>query len=398
MTVLSALIMNLNPFRRKGRSPLELDSVPGVDWNELFDLNGFSELHKIVSGVSTRPLDTEIDAQPEDLDRPDNSGLTALWWACWFGNSNHTRILLQHGADVSNASTTPIWAALWSGSYHSLEQLLDAGASLPDWALDPLYETMVGEAPWAEERLEELLAIDKALFGRFLGVNYRSPRRLRATPLMDLAMRGPRPTRHARMRQLLELGADTELADYWGLTPLCHAIRSINTEGCKILGRAGANANVRNDTGDTILHLAIKNAVDADIIQAVSELDLSGVELSAKDHYDYTAFELLKIRAGRHRNDQHLFPGLCCEDLNHENSRWWYPSYYRDHYVKNIDTEVQILSSFQALLQQVQEAQGTPIEDRYPLLDLTYESIMIHRNEDGSLKDLLSVPGAWPEN
>ena len=78
MTLLSTLIWSLELVNRGGHSRLELDSVPGVDWKELFDMNGFSELHKIVYGVSGRLLDAEIDARPEDLDRPDNLGLTPL--------------------------------------------------------------------------------------------------------------------------------------------------------------------------------------------------------------------------------------------------------------------------------------------------------------------------------
>ena len=378
MTVLSALFMNLNPLNRKGRLPVELDSVPGLDWNELFDMNGFSELHKIVYGVSSRPLDAEIDARPEDLDRPDSNGLTALWWACWLGNSNHIRILIQHGADVNNSDSNQIrvltqhgaylnnntgipllCAAVCSGSYDSVEQLLNAGASIADSAIDLLYDTLLLEVPWGVEHLKEVLAIDKALFGRSLGVNCRSPM-TRATPLMDLAMRGPRPRSDARMRQLLEFGADTELADERGRTALCRAIYSGNAESCEILGRAGANTNVKTNRGNTIIHLAIRKATDASIIQAVSELDLSGVELGAKDNWGCTAFELLKIRAGRHRNDQHLFPAVYCYDLDHDHSRW-YGDLNWDCFVKNIDTELQILLSFQTLLQKIQEAQAISI-------------------------------------
>ena len=98
---MNQLILGLSGGEGDGCSPLDVDSVPGVDWKELFDRNGFSELHKIVYGISSQPLDAEIEARPKDLDRPDSNGLTALWYACWFGNSNHIRILIHHGADVT---------------------------------------------------------------------------------------------------------------------------------------------------------------------------------------------------------------------------------------------------------------------------------------------------------
>ena len=401
MTLLSALIMHLEPVKRERRSRLKLDSVPGVDWNELCDMNGCSELHRIVYGVSSRPLDAEIDARPEDLDRLDSVGLTALWWACWFGNSNYVRILIQHGADMNNNTILPLlYAAIWSGSYDSVEQLLNAGASVADSAVDDLYGLLMRrEDPQGEEHLKEVLAIDKALFGRFFSVNSRSNNEWVAPPLIEFARRGL-PTSHARMRQLLQLGADTELADEWGLTPLCHAISARNTEGCTILGRAGANANVKTNRGNTILHLAIRTATNASIIQAVSELDLSGVDLSTKDNSGHTAFELLKFRARRHRNDRHLFPTIRCDD-SYGCSHWDDDDFYDSglFWVVDIDTELKILFSFQNLLQQVQEVQRVPIEDRYPLLSFTPESIIAELNKDRSYKTFMpSVPGAWLED
>ena len=398
-TALFGLILGLRPGKGEGRSPLELDSVPGVDWNELFDRNGFSKLHKAVYGISSQPLDAEVEARPEDLDRPDSVGLTALWYACWLGNSNHIRILIEHGADVNNASIPPICAAVRRGSYDSVKQLLNAGALITDRSIGTLYETLMYlPSRLGEEHVKEMLAIDKALFGRVFSINHRPSICGQAPPLIALA-RQRLPYSHARMRQLLEFGADTELSDKRGLTPLCHAIYAGNTEGCKILGRAGANSNVQTYTGHTILHLAIRNATDANIIQAVSELDLSGVGLGTKDSSDCTAFELFSIRAGRHRNDDDLFPGIFQPDSPYRMSRLDNLRDAASKYVKNTETEVQILLSFQTLLQQVQDAQGIPIEDRYPLLNLTRESIKIDQDEDRSRETVMpSVPGAWPEN
>ena len=394
ITLLSALIMNLKLVKRYERSRLELDSVPGLDWNELLDMNGFSELHKIVYGVSSRPLHAEIDARPEDLDRPDNYGLTPLWCACWLGNSNHVRILIQYGADVNSTSMPLICAAVWSGSYDSVEELLNAGASITGELVNILYSITIHRArDLRQEYVNEVLAIDKALFGRFIDLDYRPSGVQPGSPLVDLIGQTS-PISHARIRQLLELGANIELVDEEGLTPLCHAICENNTEACKILGRAGANANFHTGTEHTILHLAIRNATDANIIQAVSELDLSGVEIGAKDGSSCTAFELLKIRARRQRDGRYFFSRFYpyrtwvdCKD------------YDRKYYVNDIDTELQILLAFQDLLQQVQEAQGIPIEDRYPLLNLTRESLMLDQNEDSSSKTIAPfVPGAWPEN
>ena len=401
-TAMARLILGLKIGNGDGCSLLDLDSVPGVDWNELADRNGFSELHKIVYGISSQPLDAEIEVRPEDLHKPDSIGLTALWYACWLGNSNHIRILIRHGADVNNARLPPICAAVWRGSYDSVEQLLNAGALIRGRSIDILHTTLMYRPSRPREHVEEVLAIDKALFGQFLNVNYRSSLYGLSTPLVALVWQRSSDLL-PRMRQLLELGADIELCDEWGVTPLHHAIYVGNAEGCKILGRAGANANVRDHIGGTILHTAIKSATHPNVVQAVSELDLSEIELGAKDESGCTAFELFKIRAGEPRNDRNIFT-MHLPPMIYGMPRWYFDEHFDevnilDCSVENFDTELQILLSFQTLLQQIQEAQGIPIKDRYPLLSLTRECLTVDHNKDWSSKTIMpSVPGAWPDS
>ena len=183
------------------------------------------------------------------------------------------------------------------------------------------------------------------------------------------------------------------------MTALHHAIFVGNAEGCKILGRAGANANVQDHTGGTILHTALRCATRPDIIQAMSELNLSGVELGVKDSSGCTAFEYLKIRAEGRRNHRYILPARL-PPMRYGLYRWWYNEILAkgnvfELSVENIDVELQILSSFQNLLQQVQEAQGIPREDRYPVVSLARECLMVDYNEDCSPE---TVPGAWPDN
>lgn len=380
-TAMTRLIIGLGRGNGDACSLLDTDGVSGVDWNELFDRGGFSELHKIVYGISSQPLDAEIEARPENLDRLDGIGLTALWYACWLGNSDHIRTLIRHGADVNNAAISPICAAVWRRSYDSVEQLLNTGALIVDQSIGILYHTLICPIGHRED-VEELLAIDKALFGRLIDINYSFRLSIygQNTPLLALIW-GRTPHLLPRMRQLLELGADTELCDGCGLTPLYHVILAGNAEACKILGRAGANANTQSNIGGTILHAAIMFADHPDIIQAVSELALSGVELGAKGISGCTAFELFEIRSGTRR-----------PPVKFNIPRWWFDKYF------HIDTQLQILSSFQTLLQRVQESQGIPTEDRYPLFSLTHESLTVNHIENWSSETVLpSIPGAWPD-
>ena len=399
-TAISQLILGLRNGKEETCSPLDFDIAPRVDWNKLFNRNGFSKLHKIVYGMTGQSLDAEIEARPADLDRQDNIGLTALWYACWLGNSNHVRILIHHGADVNNASIPPICAAVTRGSYNLVEQLLNAGASITDRWTESLYRTLMFRRSRPGENVEEVLAIDKALFGRFMDINISSLSGL-ATPLIALIWQRSSCSL-SRMRQLLELGADTDLCGEFGVSPLNHAIFIGNVEGCKILGRAGANACVQHELCGTILHMAIRRATHPDIIQAVSELDLSGIELGAKDRSGRTAFELLKFRAGGPQNGRGIHRNPLCQFLIdmlfvrfEDRLKKVYDEVCRG---EDIYTELKILSLSQTLLQQVQEAQRVPIEDRYPLLSLTSESLTVDYNEDKPLEPATSImPGAWPE-
>ena len=399
-TAMSQLILGLRNDKEETCSPLDLDIAPRVDWNKLFNRNGFSKLHKIVYGMTGQSLDAEIEARPEDLDRQDNIGLTALWYACWLGNSNHVSILIHYGADVNNASIPPICAAVTRGSYNLVEQLLNAGTSITDSWTESLYRTLMFRRSRPGENVEEILAIDKVLFGRFIDTNFINPLGL-ATPLIALTWQRSSCSL-SRMRQLLELGADTDLCDEYGVSPLHHAIFIGNVEGCKILGRAGANACVQHEVCGTILHMAIRRATHPDIIQAVSELDLSGIELGAKDRSGRTAFELLKFRAGGPQNGQGIHRNLLYHFLTDmvflrfgDRFKKLYDKVCRG---EDIYTELKILSLFQTLLQQVQEAQRVPIEDRYPLLSLTSESLTVDYNEDKPLEPATPImPGAWPE-
>ena len=369
-TAMSRLIFGLKVHNKDSCSLLDIDGVPGVDWNNLFSRTGFSELHKIVYGISSRSLDAEIEARPEELDRPDSLGLTPLWYACWLGDSNHLHILIRHGADVNSASIPPICAAAWNGSYELVKQLLNAGALIRDEQIDCLYQTLMSRPSLWREDVGEILAIDKALFGRFLNINYRFATPVQTTPLIALVWQQLTSHSLPRMRQLLELGADTELCDELGMTPLCHAICTENAEACKVLGRAGANANVQNQLYGTILHTAIRSIRYPDTILAISELDLSGIDLGAKDNSGCTAFELFMIRAGKRRNNNISIVRLH-STVRFPSSPWYFSSAFKRVHTlicsaADLEIELDVLWSFQTLLQQVQEAQGIPIEDRYP--------------------------------
>lgn len=78
------------------------------------DQLGFSDLHKIVLALSREDLYTKVQANRGLLDTVDADGFTALSYACWLGQWQHVRILLDGGANVSSRRRELFWIAVGS--------------------------------------------------------------------------------------------------------------------------------------------------------------------------------------------------------------------------------------------------------------------------------------------
>ncbi|KAK3172308.1 hypothetical protein OEA41_005629 [Lepraria neglecta] len=97
-----------------------------------------------------------------------------------------------------------------------------------------------------------------------------------------------------RMRLLLERGADTEVAeDSTGYTALHNAVESRTVWAFKLLVQYGAKLDARTNQGETILHIAASNAEDLSISQSLSQADVSGLDLDARNVDGNTAHDLL---------------------------------------------------------------------------------------------------------
>lgn len=81
--------------RREGMKSL----FPNPDLDELYE---FSLLHKIVLGlISGHSVESLMRMDPNQIDMPDSTGRTPLFWAVIRGDSGATQQLLSCGPDLN---------------------------------------------------------------------------------------------------------------------------------------------------------------------------------------------------------------------------------------------------------------------------------------------------------
>jgi ankyrin repeat protein len=107
-----------------------------------------------------------LDAYPGLLEARDKDGSTPLHCACWKGNLDAARLLLERGAQVEalrtggHYGTTPLHAACHGDQRDIVRLLLEHGAdphAIDDEGLTPLAHTEVHKATAAAKVLREVL-------------------------------------------------------------------------------------------------------------------------------------------------------------------------------------------------------------------------------------------------
>ena len=400
--------------------------LPQVDWDDIFEERGFSELHKIVCGLSDKDLIWEARAHPGDLNTVTSAGRTPLCLAGLLGKENDIRILLDHGALLdSDHGLRPIDAFFFSRKPQCLEVLLDAGIRitredvLDGWwplvspnSIRPINYTSI---------IDSILAVDRLLLDQDFDINIQDRGFI---PLMCRI--GPYV---ARLKLLLDRGAKTELVDMNGMTAILHSVSRVNPDAFEVLAKYGARLNVKDCGGSTILHVVVRQVPEfyepyRQFIQAMMKVNLRGLDLDARDSDGFTAFQLLryewielhllicesegwdisgalsKLDISDLVSDARLESGITTykdlkDSLFNKTYRRW--SRLGRNPIYCIGAREAILRNVQAverLLHWIQESKGIPTEARYPALDTTVRQ----------LEDLLSrrevtcaPPGAWPE-
>ena len=220
----------------------------------------------------------------------EGGGFTPLLAAASGNKKEIVELLLAKGADVKAANQdgdTPLSLATFASTPEVVQLLLDHGADIHIKTQDGLTLLHLAARGGTTDNAKLLIA-------RGLEVDARSD--AGQTPLHEAA-RNAHPD---VVRLLIAKGAKVDARDKNGITPLLEMMSySLGTtrhdaenkagrltETTEILLANGANVNVRNERGQTLLHLAH--------YKKVAELLLGkGADINARDNYGNTPFHSL---------------------------------------------------------------------------------------------------------
>jgi ankyrin repeat protein len=248
--------------------------------------------------ASARPRPATV--RGEDVNRRNADGSTPLQWAVYNGDAAEARRLLRAGADVSlanNYGATPMSLAAEVGNTEMLKVLLEAGANAnspnADGQTALLSVARTGNVEAARILLDHGATVDaKEKFGGQTALMWASARRhppmiaLLASKGADVNARstdrnyqrhvtaegrpknldsgGFTPLLYAARENcmacvdvLLENGADIDLPDPDGVSPLLLAITNANWDLARQLIQAGADVNQWNIFGEAPLFTAV---------------------------------------------------------------------------------------------------------------------------------------------
>ena len=326
--------------------------------------------------MSGRDLDTAIKSHSADVNTLDRGGKSPLEYAIIFGDINNTRTLLTQGANPNLSDGKLICQALRVSKHRLeiLELLFRFGASIDGFAGDNVADHLIHTSGGRWDA--NTLAVDKLLIEHGLDVNHQLDHLSGGlTLIMFICLyKSDEKSSIGRIEQLLSFGASTEIRDRWGYTALEFAIYRNFIGALKVLLHAGARLDVKTGKGDTIIHLAVISGRSNEFVKAISEIDLTALDLNLRNEDGHTAYDLLRKRNGL------KWENYCEQWL--ESTEYWYLHQECD----SLEIEYQVILALETLLHQIQTSQGIPQDQQYPPLgDFLCDD-----------KDEEPVPGAWP--
>jgi len=182
--------------------------------------------------------------EKEEKAKDQNTEATPLYYAADSNNMDLVKLLVEAGADVNAGQWPSLCQALYKGNTTIAKFLIDHGANVnypEDWG--PLHEASMYN-----------IEMVKLLLARGANVNGGTGKH---EPALYAAIRGG----HRDIVELLiQHGADVNAKNKtWRrvYTPLQRAAITGRTEAVKLLLEAGANISVKDDRGQTLLHLIL---------------------------------------------------------------------------------------------------------------------------------------------
>lgn len=229
-----------------------------------------------------------------DLGAKDEQNRTALHLAAEAGHEQVVSLLLEKGADPNLKATdgsTPLWRAAKFGKYEVVKQLL------PLDGLDINAKSKNFMAPLAEAAREGHEKVVTLLVEKGADLNIKDDED--STPLLWAACRG----KIAVVKEFLSLeGVELDAQDYMGITALGWAVGRGYEEISMLLLDHGADPNIKDHQGRSIVHHAAHSSLQATLRMVLA---WKNIQIHGQNEDGYTA---LHIAAQRGRVG-------CVEDL-----------------------------------------------------------------------------------
>jgi ankyrin repeat protein len=185
-----------------------------------------------------------LQAEPGLARAVDSDGVSAVLLAVYYGQQKIVDELLAQGSELN------LWEACAVGREARAVEILDQNPTLVN-AFSPDGFTPLGLSVFFGHP-----AVVENLLARGAEVNVPSQNAMKVCPLHSAAAQSDPAVALALTRRLLEKGANPNVRQAGGWTPLHEAARRGHAEMVALLLGAGAEAAARNDEGKSPLDLA----------------------------------------------------------------------------------------------------------------------------------------------
>ena len=280
-----------------------------------------------------------------DVNKPDNTGINALFFACQLGKVEVVALLVGEGnADVNqtnNAGITPLVVAVFQGHADVAEILVNEGADVNQL-------TSVGSALYLAASKGDAKVVSLLLGGGQVIVNQAAADG--ATALSVSSQQG-----HTEVVRLLVTNADVNQATNAGWTPLFSSAAYGHTEVAKLLIKEEADVNQAAPDGSTPLsisvqqgHLLIAALLVKEGLADVNQAKIDGTTpLSIATQHGHAEIVALLVGEGN-------------ADVNQTNSQGWTPLFIASAYGRTEVAEL-LINEGKAEVNQVAHDGSSPL-------------------------------------